>query len=259
MSQNIYQAPQSNINQETTSSAGLSGEITGNSIGTGMFWISESWRLFKAQPGVWIGMFIVYFIIMIILSMIPLVNMFTGIVTPVFTGGWMIAAAQCDQSNSAKLDHLFAGFSQYATPLFLVGLISIGLEIGIVVIVAAIGIPLIGMDGLMSTFSHPETLAAENLQVFMLLLLVYMALLLPVVMMLWFAPVLVVQHQLQPWDAMVKSFFGCLKNVLPYLLFSIVYMVLIVIAMIPLFLGLLVVIPMFMLSMYTAYKSIYLR
>jgi uncharacterized membrane protein len=56
---------------------------------------------------------------------------------------------------------------------------------------------------------------------------------------------------------MKMSFSGCLKNILPFLLYGIIAMVLFILATIPIGLGLLVVVPMLTASIYTGYRDIY--
>src|SRR6185436_21161502 len=54
-----------------------------------------------------------------------------------------------------------------------------------------------------------------------LAMLVMFALLLPVVMAIWFAAPLVVFHDHGAVDAMKASFAGCLKNILPFLWYGV--------------------------------------
>ncbi len=56
---------------------------------------------------------------------------------------------------------------------------------------------------------------------------------------------------------MKMSFSGCLKNILPFLLYGVVALVMFFIGAIPVGLGLLVVMPVITASMYTAYRDIY--
>ena len=56
----------------------------------------------------------------------------------------------------------------------------------------------------------------------LLMVLVVMALSIPLAMAIWFAPALVVFHDLQPLDAMKQSFAGCLKNIVPFLVYGII-------------------------------------
>jgi uncharacterized membrane protein len=92
---------------------------------------------------------------------------------------------------------------------------------------------------------------------FVLAWLVAMALSIPIYMALWFAPALVVLRGLAPVAAVKESFFGCLKNVVPFLIYGIVLLVLGIVAAIPLGLGWLVLGPVAIASIYVAYRDIY--
>jgi uncharacterized membrane protein len=76
-------------------------------------------------------------------------------------------------------------------------------------------------------------------------------------MALWFAPSLVVFNNLKPVDAMKASFLACLKNIVPFLLYGIVLIVLCFVAAIPLGLGFLVLGPVAIASIYTGYRDIF--
>jgi len=102
----------------------------------------------------------------------------------------------------------------------------------------------------------PEALMAMGLTL-VLVALVAMAVSIPVYMALWFAAPLVMFDGLKPGAALKASFFACLKNVMPFLLYSIVLLVLFVIAAIPFGLGFLVVGPVMIATIYTAYREIF--
>ena len=91
----------------------------------------------------------------------------------------------------------------------------------------------------------------------MLGFLVAMALMVPLYMALWFAPALVIFHGMKPVEALKSSFFACLKNVVPFLFYGVITMVLFVIASIPLGLGLLVMVPVMIASIYAGYRDIF--
>jgi len=76
-------------------------------------------------------------------------------------------------------------------------------------------------------------------------------------MALWFAPALVVLRGLAPMAAVRESFLGCLKNMVPFLIYGIVMLVLGILAAIPLALGWLVLGPVAVASIYVAYRDIY--
>jgi hypothetical protein len=55
-----------------------------------------------------------------------------------------------------------------------------------------------------------------------LIFLVYLALTLPLAMGFWFASALVIFNDLPALDAIRSSFLGCLKNVVPFLIYGLV-------------------------------------
>jgi uncharacterized membrane protein len=88
-------------------------------------------------------------------------------------------------------------------------------------------------------------------------LLVFLLLYLPLVMAIWFAPALVVLRGVAPLDAMRLSFNGCMRNIVPFLLYGVVGVGLSIVATIPLLLGWLVLGPVTIASLYTSYCDIY--
>lgn len=92
---------------------------------------------------------------------------------------------------------------------------------------------------------------------FFIAMLVMLALLVPLAMAVWFAPALVVFHNVAPLEAMKASFFACLKNFVPFLVYGVILLVLCVIAMIPFGLGMLVMVPVMMGSVYASYVEIF--
>jgi uncharacterized membrane protein len=105
----------------------------------------------------------------------------------------------------------------------------------------------------------PQAVAALAGTTMLLLILITMALLLPVMMAAWFAPALVVFQQLGVIEAMKTSFSGCLKNLLPFLIYGVVMLLLSVLATLPIGLGWLILGPMLSASVYTSYRDIYLK
>jgi uncharacterized membrane protein len=75
----------------------------------------------------------------------------------------------------------------------------------------------------------------------------------------WFAPALVVFQQQGVIEAMKTSFSGCLKNLLPFLIYGVVMLGLAVLATLPIGLGWLILGPMIAASVYTSYRDIYLK
>ena len=118
---------------------------------------------------------------------------------------------------------------------------------------------LIAGVGIFSMAAVGSDVSPAALLTMMLGVLVALALLVPVMMAIWFAPALVMFHDKGAVDAMKESFTGCLRNIVPFLVYGIVMMVLGVLAAIPLGLGWLVLGPVLAASLYTSYKDIYLK
>ena len=224
-------------------------------IGHGGSWIAAAWGIFKRQPALWIGGVLLLFIIFMGASFIPLLGMFSGIFWPVFMAGIAIGARTIDQGGEMELGHLFAGFQQRFGTLVAVG--AIAFLLSMVITFGVFGVMGFGMWSAMSS-NDPQVLMSMMLPM-LLAMLIATALLLPVMMAMWFAPVLVVFHELGAWEAMKQSFSGCLKNFLPFLWYGVLLFLLSIAAMIPLFLGLLVLWPVIVASLYTSYRDIYLR
>jgi uncharacterized membrane protein len=76
-------------------------------------------------------------------------------------------------------------------------------------------------------------------------------------MAIWFAPALVVLRNVAPVEAMKASFAACLKNTVPLLVYSVLYLVAAIVASIPFGLGWIVLMPVLMLTLYVSYKDIF--
>ena len=91
----------------------------------------------------------------------------------------------------------------------------------------------------------------------MLPVLIAMLFVIPIIMAYLYAPVLVGLNNLTAIEAMKLSFTACLKNMLPFLLYGLIFAVLLVVAIIPFGLGLIVAIPVMMTSLYSSYTDVF--
>lgn len=254
MSSNPYAAPRAQVADETVAPRG-DFLPAGRDVptGNGWTWITDAWSIFRAAAGTWIGIVVVMGVILIVLALLPIIGTIaTCVLGPVLTGGMMLASRDAEQ-GSLQFSRAFAGFSHgfgtLATVgvLYLVGMFAIALVASLVTGV-----------GMFSLFggASPDQLARFGATL-LLTVLIMLALMLPLFMALWFAPALVVFHDMSAVQAMKASFAGCLKNWLPFLLYGIVLTIASVIASIPLGLGWLVLGPVLVASIYTSYRDIY--
>jgi hypothetical protein len=225
-------------------------------IGHGWSWIAQGWELFKRQPGMWIGIVLLLFVIMIASALIPFVGgLLLSLFGPVFAAGIVIGCKALDSGAELELGHLFAGFRERTGTLIGVGALYLAASL---VIMLVVGLTMgVGMAAMMGQ-GDPQTVADMGMTM-VLAMLVMFALLLPVIMAIWFAAPLVVFHEHGALDAMKGSFSGCLKNILPFLWYSVVFTGLAVVASLPLLLGWLALGPVLAASIYTSYRDIYLK
>ena len=220
----------------------------------GWSWIADAWALFKRNPGMWIGIIVVFALLFAAMSVVPLVGPLASVVlAPVFTGGLMLGCRALEERGELTLGHLFAGFRDRFGTLAAVGALYLAATLVIVLIVVLV----MGAGVLAMVSGNPAALAAGGVTL-LLAVLLGVALSLPAMMAVWFAPALVVFHEQGAMQAMQESFIACLKNMIPFLVYGVIGLLLAVVASIPLGLGWLVLGPVIAASVYTAYRDIFL-
>ena len=195
---------------------------------------------------------------MVVLAIIPFIGSLALMVLgPVFGGGIMLGCKALSEGGELELGHLFAGFKQKFGPLAAVGAIYL---VASIVIALVVGLVIgAGMFALLagSAASRPPAPAAGAIMGSLLMVLVMLALMIPVWMAIWFAPALVVLNERGAVEAMKESFSGCLKNIIPMLLYGVILFIAAIIAAIPLGLGWLVLGPVLAGSLYASYRDVY--
>lgn len=254
---NPYAAPKAAVADETLgSNADFVPGGQPRPAANGWTWIAEGWELFKRQPGMWIGMILVLLLIFVAAAFIPIVGgLAMTLFGPVFAAGVMLGCKALDSGEELELSHLFGGFRSRTGTLIGVGALYLAATIAVALVVSLVmGVGMMTMMG----GGDQQAVAAMGMT-FVLAVLIMLALLLPAMMAVWLAAPLVVFHDHGAIDAMKGSFTGCLKNVMPFLLYGVVLAVLSIVASLPLALGWLVLGPVFAASIYASYRDIYLK
>jgi uncharacterized membrane protein len=223
--------------------------------GRGADWIGEGFALFRQQPGVWIGILLIWLVLSSILSSIPVLNVVGSFLNPIFTAGIMLGAASQARQEGLRLEHLFAGFrSGRVGALLMVTVWTLILAVAALLVLVVIAWPIVGSlhDG--SPGDWLETLGWGRLLLTILGLLVLGVI---VGMAVWFAPALIVFHGLGALDALKLSFRGCTRNWLALTIYGLLAIVILVVAAVPLLLGLLIALPVLFASGYISYRDIF--
>jgi uncharacterized membrane protein len=224
--------------------------------GAGVRWLTGGWELFTRSPGLWIGFTVVVFVFLLGLSLVPILGMIAQyLLFPLVTAGIMVACDSLRRGEPITFGHFFEGFNRNPGQLVLIGLLY---AVGLVALVVVALVPLLGIGG-MALFSN-DTGALQGLGATLVIaVLLVVALSVPLVMAVWFAPALVVFHGMSAPAAMVLSFKGCLRNIVPFLIYGLVGLVIAIAATLPLLLGWLVAYPVFAGSIYVGYREIWHR
>ena len=184
----------------------------------GARWLLQGWNLFRAAPLGWIAMVFAYWLLMTLVSVLPLVGVAAAsILVPAFSVGFMAAARAASRRAPVELALLFDGLRNHWRSQLVLGAVYL----------AGLGVVLAGSaaadDGALATWMltgrrpEDEVLRGEE---FLLGLALAAALYTPVLMAFWFAPPLAAWHGAPPVKALFFSFFACLMNWRAFLVYG---------------------------------------
>lgn len=223
------------------------------SANSGLEWLKEGFSYFKRQPFTWAIMAFLFFLLMLVMSTIPLLSILTNLLSPVFVGGLILGCAAMDRGESINVNYLYAAFPKKAPQLMVVGVLY---GLGVVLIVLVLnsmvgGAHSNGLEGVADPAA--VTVSAQELTTILLLALVLM---IPLFMAYVFAVPMVLFHDISAFEAMKRSYVACIRNLGAVMLFFVSVGVLSIVATIPMGLGFVVLIPMVVGASYAGYKQI---
>lgn len=227
--------------------------------GRGWQWIVEAFRLFRKNPVIWIVLHLILILVGLGLSFLPVVGPYLlYLLTPLLLGGLMTAAKDIESGQDIEIAHLFRGFRQNTSHLITVGGVYLVGQVLISGTMITLGGPefqqalKVGVEGI-----DPATITPEVASRIMMALLVGMALFIPLAMATWFSPALVILDGQPAFAAMGASVRACLRNTLPFLVYGVFSLLLLIVASIPFGLGLILWIPVMVLTIYTSYRDVF--
>lgn len=218
--------------------------------GRGWGWIKDGFGLFRDSPGTWVLIILALFVILAALSFVPFLNMVSSLLYPVFTGGLLLGCRALARGDELEFGYLFAGFREPFKPLILVGLLYLA---GLLVL-GLIAAMVLGVGVFLGTDTIDPATGPTSVLLVMLLMV---GLAVPLVMAVWFAPLLVVFAGMLPFASMKLSFGACLANILPLTVYATILMALGFVALIPAALGLVILVPVVFASIYVSYRDIF--
>jgi hypothetical protein len=166
----------------------------------GAQWLLHGWRLFAAAPLGWLALVFVYWVSMMVLSLLPFGAAAAPLLVPAFSVGFMAAGRAAARGAPVELAQLFEGFRNALRPQ---------LSLGVVYFACLASLFL--LSGLRAGDMPSEVSAG---------LLAAGALYVPVMMAFWFAPVLAAWHGVSPGKSLFFSFVACLVNWRAFLVYG---------------------------------------
>lgn len=216
-------------------------------------WTVKGFELFRENPAMLIILLLIYLAIIVPISLLPFVgSILSALIAPIFSAGLMWGCQALYKKQDLEINHLFEGFKRNPSQLVAIGGFYM-LSLLIIAIFVVLSLDKATIEVLM----QGKNVSPEQANAMLLPILIAMGLLVPVLMAYWYAPVLASLNNLSAIDAMKLSFFACVKNFLPFLLYSLIFMVLLIAALIPAGLGLIVVMPLLMTSLYVSYVDVF--
>jgi len=187
--------------------------------GRGAAWLFQAIALFLKSPFAWILTIICFFLIGLI-QMIPVIGPIAmSLLGPVFIAGLVLGARELDESDSFRVGCLFQGFKQGFGQLLLLGLIFLAATTVAVLVSLAVSFAFAGIS-----LANLQAQAAQGFppMAALLMVLLVLAAFVPVMMGYWFAPALIAINEKPVFAAIALSFRACLRNIFPFLIYSLV-------------------------------------
>jgi hypothetical protein len=236
----------------------------------GWRWITQGLQLFRKDPVQWLLLIALLFAGSRLLLAIPYVGLVVVLITPNFLAGLAHGAQALERDKPLRFGYLASGFLKNAAQLVTLGGVSlIGHFLMLLAMTAVAGdaLPEI-MKTMVAGAVTADTAGAMRTAAPRLLLstVVGLAISLPVMLAVWFSPLLVFFDDVKPLPAMLLSLWACMKNMRPLLVYTVAVLG-------PLFvlmqigmaltqqpdLGIWLLAPVLVPSLYASYRDLFIR
>lgn len=183
----------------------------------GARWLRDAATMLRAAPGRWLVLLLAYYLIQIVLSLVPVAGPLALIVLrPVFTVGFLAAAWSQERGELPEIAHLFRGFQSNLWALIPIGVFMLfGSALALFATVTIDGGEL--LEALVANKTMDDLLAGPRVEQAML---VASLCALPVVLAEWFAPALVVFNGCGAFRSLAASLRAALANWRPVVVYA---------------------------------------
>ncbi|MBL8510276.1 MAG: hypothetical protein JNM52_01405 [Betaproteobacteria bacterium] len=222
----------------------------------GISWIKQSFLLFRQRPIHWIGLTSSWLLVSLGMLAIPGVGLpLFAISQPALCAGMMLAAREQDMGRPFGMGHLFAAFQVNGRALLTLGSIIFLAELTVTYVLDLMGFP----SGIPLTADNQPDLQAlsQNLQANLPLLAFGIAAMMLIKGIFWFAPPLLAFNPITVTHAIRWSLYAFISNISAMLTFALATLALFLLASLPWGLGMLIALPLFMMSNYVSYRHVF--
>lgn len=207
------------------------------------------------------------FIAFKLIMLLPLIGFAAILLAPIVLVGLMEGCRALDLGQNLKPGYLLSGFVRNTAALATLGAIYLVGNLLIILIIS-----LLGGEAMMQVlkFSLEKKLTPENADLIReavstatIAVLAGSLLSIPLMMACWFSPLLIYLHDMKPLQAMQMSFKACMQNMKPFLLYGgLFFLALFLVTPISMAtrifdLGMWLLAPVAIPSLYTSYKDIF--
>jgi hypothetical protein len=208
-------------------------------------YISRGFSLVGKNPGLFIAYAFIYLLILTVCQFVPFLGPIASfIATPCLTAGFYLSANKQERGKTLEFGDFFKGFD------FIGQLILISLIQGALMIVVMIPFVIL-------MFFMIDVTAGDNFPALMIGLGLLLFLPIVYIMVAWgFAPLLVLFHKMEAWQAMEASRKIITSNWVMFFLFSIVASFIAMLGFVALGFGILYTLPVVMCMYYAAFHDI---
>ena len=199
----------------------------------GWNWLIAGWTTYRKQPMPIAVLTLMYLVMLSVLpGLIPVVGPFAmAVFTPGLTFGIVAACRLIDRGLPVSPMLLFSGFRddnrRFAKPLIQLGFLYVACMLVVVLLVWLVTQGEAGAPEITGAVGDTKGTDASFL---IKLILAFGVAYTPVMMMFWFAPMLVVWHEFKPAKAVFYSFFAVRRNWRAFLIYGMGWLLVLMIA-----------------------------
>ena len=254
---NRYAPPRTNGEPDSTRHGNYLAEPQALPAGNSKEWIGAAWRLFKLRPGKLIGAALLFGAINIGLGMIPYIGGLLQAAISIFEiAGFAFIAKQLEEEGDFEFGQIFIGFQENTKSLAIIG--AIGAVVALISNLAAI-ILIVGQVGDVSSAANLDLDEAQMMSAGLSVMALSLILGIVYSAFTFLAPALIILENEPPKRAIQLSWQGFSRNIGGAVFCSLMMGLLFIVGMIPIFLGLLVVMPLLMLVPYAVYRDLFFK